>query len=122
VRSACTMPHIVPTQHPLAPPARAGVRYWAGVSSPHLRCGAGVGRHTWAGVPVSCQDCSELAGGGSVPLVSQQGETRDVREHEGEKEAHESPNDDVLYLLSAGSRTYLPEPQEGLRRNEETNC
>jgi hypothetical protein len=24
--------HIVPTQHPLAPPARAGVRYWAGVS------------------------------------------------------------------------------------------
>ena len=39
-----TARHIVPTQHPLAPPARAGVRFWAGVSSPHLRCGAGVGR------------------------------------------------------------------------------
>jgi Fe-S cluster biogenesis protein NfuA len=31
----CAAPHIVPTQH---------LRYWAGVSSPHLRCGAGVGR------------------------------------------------------------------------------
>jgi hypothetical protein len=50
VRSACTVPHIVPTQH---------LRYWAGMSSPHLRCGAGVGRHTWAGVLVSFQGCSE---------------------------------------------------------------
>ena len=63
-------PHIVPTQHPLAPPAtpsrhrpgvpsgcpagRASVRYWAGVS---------VGKHTWAGVLVSFQGCSELLGG-----------------------------------------------------------
>jgi len=49
VRSACTVPHTVPAQHPPAP---------------HLRCVAGagvrsgqvcpIGRHTWAGVRRRC--------------------------------------------------------------------
>jgi hypothetical protein len=59
-----TARHIVPTQHPVraaspCPTGRDGLRYWAGVSSPHLRCGTGVGRagvRYWAGVSLREHD------------------------------------------------------------------
>ena len=62
-----TARHIVPIQHLRywagVSFGRAGVRYWAGVSSPHLRCGAGVGKQMWAGVQVLFQGRERSPGG-----------------------------------------------------------